>query len=37
MEIETDGSVHPKEALERSVLRILIHHFMLFSDEEDHS
>ena len=31
-EIETDGSVHPKEALKEAAT-ILIHHFMLFSDE----
>ena len=31
-EIETDGSIHPKEALKESA-KILIHHFMLFSDE----
>jgi len=31
-EIETDGSIHPKEALKEAA-RILIHHFMLFSDE----
>jgi DNA-directed RNA polymerase subunit alpha len=33
LEIFTDGSVHPKEALKASA-RILIHHFMLFSDEK---
>ncbi|MDE0772014.1 MAG: DNA-directed RNA polymerase subunit alpha [Salibacteraceae bacterium] len=33
MEIETDGSVHPKEALKEGA-KILIHHFMLFSDEK---
>jgi DNA-directed RNA polymerase subunit alpha len=32
LEISTDGSIHPKEALKESA-RILIHHFMLFSDE----
>lgn len=32
-EIETDGSVHPKDALKESA-KILIHHFMLFSDEK---
>lgn len=32
-EIETDGSVHPKEALKEAA-KILIHHFMLFSDEK---
>jgi DNA-directed RNA polymerase subunit alpha len=31
-EIETDGSIHPKEALKEAA-KILIHHFMLFSDE----
>lgn len=33
MEITTDGSVKPKEALKESA-KILIHHFMLFSDEK---
>ena len=33
MEIVTDGSVAPKNALKESA-RILIHHFMLFSDEK---
>jgi DNA-directed RNA polymerase subunit alpha len=33
IEITTDGSIHPKEALEEAA-RILIHHFMLFSDEK---
>jgi DNA-directed RNA polymerase subunit alpha len=33
MEIETDGSVHPKEALKEAA-KILIYHFMLFSDEK---
>lgn len=32
-EITTDGSVHPKEALKEAA-KILIHHFMLFSDEK---
>ena len=32
LEISTDGSIHPKDALKESA-RILIHHFMLFSDE----
>jgi len=32
MEIRTDGSVHPEEALKEAA-KILIHHFMLFSDE----
>jgi DNA-directed RNA polymerase subunit alpha len=31
-EILTDGSIHPKEALKEAA-KILIHHFMLFSDE----
>jgi DNA-directed RNA polymerase subunit alpha len=31
-EITTDGSIHPKEALKEAA-KILIHHFMLFSDE----
>lgn len=33
MEVDTDGSVHPKEALKEAA-KILIHHFMLFSDEK---
>jgi DNA-directed RNA polymerase subunit alpha len=33
MEITTDGSIHPKEALKESA-KILIQHFMLFSDEK---
>ncbi len=33
LEISTDGSVHPKEAL-KEASKILIHHFMLFSDEK---
>lgn len=33
LEIKTDGSIHPKDALKESA-RILIHHFMLFSDEK---
>jgi DNA-directed RNA polymerase subunit alpha len=33
IEITTDGSIHPKDALEESA-RILIYHFMLFSDEK---
>lgn len=33
IEITTDGSIHPKEAL-REAAEILIHHFMLFSDEK---
>ncbi len=32
IEINTDGSIHPKEALKEAA-KILIHHFMLFSDE----
>ena len=32
-EIDTDGSIHPKDALKEAA-RILIHHFMLFSDEK---
>ncbi|MBS1645951.1 MAG: DNA-directed RNA polymerase subunit alpha [Bacteroidetes bacterium] len=32
LDIVTDGSIHPKEALKESA-KILIHHFMLFSDE----
>ena len=35
LEIETDGSIHPKEALKEAA-KILIHHFMLFSDEKIH-
>ncbi len=31
-DIVTDGSIHPKEALKEAA-KILIHHFMLFSDE----
>lgn len=33
LEITTDGSIHPKDAL-REAAKILIHHFMLFSDEK---
>jgi len=33
IEIDTDGSIHPKEALKEAA-KILIHHFMLFSDEK---
>ncbi len=33
IELDTDGSIHPKEALKEAA-RILIHHFMLFSDEK---
>jgi DNA-directed RNA polymerase subunit alpha len=33
MEVTTDGSVHPKDALKEAA-SILIHHFMLFSDEK---
>lgn len=32
LEIQTDGSIHPKDALKEAA-KILIHHFMLFSDE----
>ena len=32
-EIESDGSIHPKEALKEAA-KILIYHFMLFSDEK---
>ncbi len=32
-EIVTDGSIHPKEALKEAA-KILIHHFMLFSDDK---
>ena len=32
LEIETDGSIHPKDALTEGA-KTLIHHFMLFSDE----
>ncbi|MDR2805673.1 MAG: DNA-directed RNA polymerase subunit alpha [Dysgonamonadaceae bacterium] len=35
IEITTDGSIHPKEALKEAA-RILIHHFALFSDEKIH-
>ena len=33
IEITSDGSIHPKEALKEAA-EILIHHFMLFSDEK---
>ena len=33
LEIQTDGSIHPKEALKEAA-KILIYHFMLFSDEK---
>lgn len=33
IEITTDGSIHPKDALKEAA-RILIQHFMLFSDEK---
>ena len=33
LEITTDGSIHPKEALMEAA-KILIYHFMLFSDEK---
>lgn len=32
LDISTDGSVHPEDALKEAA-KILIHHFMLFSDE----
>jgi len=32
LDINSDGSVHPKDALKEAA-KILIHHFMLFSDE----
>ena len=33
MEVTTDGSIHPKDALKEAA-KILIYHFMLFSDEK---
>ena len=33
LDIVSDGSVHPKDALKEAA-KILIHHFMLFSDEK---
>lgn len=33
LEISTDGSINPKDALKEAA-KILIHHFMLFSDEK---
>jgi DNA-directed RNA polymerase subunit alpha len=33
LEIDTDGSIYPKDALKEAA-KILIHHFMLFSDEK---
>jgi DNA-directed RNA polymerase subunit alpha len=33
LEVATDGSIHPKEALKEAA-KILIQHFMLFSDEK---
>jgi len=33
IEIVTDGSIHPKDALKEAA-KILIYHFMLFSDEK---
>jgi len=33
VEIESDGSIHPKDALKEAA-KILIYHFMLFSDEK---
>ncbi len=35
IELQTDGSIHPKDALKEAA-KILIHHFMLFSDEKIH-
>ena len=32
LEVTTDGSIHPKDALKEAA-KILIYHFMLFSDE----
>ncbi|MBP6230299.1 MAG: DNA-directed RNA polymerase subunit alpha [Paludibacteraceae bacterium] len=32
-DIDTDGSIHPKDALKEAA-KILIHHFMLFSDDK---
>ena len=32
MELSTDGSIHPEEAMKEAA-KILIHHFVLFSDE----
>jgi len=33
IDMKTDGSIHPKDALKEAA-KILIHHFMLFSDEK---
>ena len=33
IEVTTDGSIHPKDALKEAA-KILIHHFLLFSDEK---
>lgn len=33
LDIDTDGSIHPKDALKEAA-KILIYHFMLFSDEK---
>ena len=33
LEVTTDGSIHPKDALKEAA-KILIYHFMLFSDEK---
>jgi DNA-directed RNA polymerase subunit alpha len=33
IDVDTDGSIHPKDALKEAA-KILIHHFMLFSDEK---
>ena len=35
-DIVSDGSITPQDALTEAA-RILIHHFMLFSDESDNS
>lgn len=35
IEISTDGSIHPKDALKEAA-KILIYHFMLFSDEKNY-
>jgi DNA-directed RNA polymerase subunit alpha len=32
LEVSTDGSIHPEKALQESA-KILIQHFMLFSDQ----
>jgi DNA-directed RNA polymerase subunit alpha len=33
LEVTTDGSIHPKDAIKEAA-KILIHHFMLFSEEK---